>query len=156
MTPHICRVMSGVSSIWEAAWDTDSSACLSTLCLNAAARGGSFQTTSTSPSSHSFLKELQIAQRYGRLLTWPMRMIVLPHYFSWLSSGSLAPLLSACWSPYPRPTPTLGPCQGCSPAWDTFSPDIFVMTPFPSLVSLLECYLSWWVSREQPIVQSPH
>lgn len=117
-----------------------------TLCLNAAARGILPNHESTSFLITWLSMNSRLLKEHAKTLTWPTRSIVLPSLLLWLSSWSPGhPLLSACWSPYPRPVPTLGPCHRLFPLPGTLFLQISLWWP-PSLLGVsARMPPSWWV-----------
>ena len=96
---------------------------------------------------HIAFHELQIAPRTCKNPHMTKEdATVLPSLLLWLSSWSPGhPLLSACWSPYPRPVPTLGPCHRLFPPPGTLFLQISLWWP-PSLLGVsARIPPSWWV-----------
>lgn len=147
---HICRVKEWcLPSIWGVAAGQTAVPCLRHSLSQCSSQRDPSKPWEHIVPHHIAFHELQIAQRYVKTLTWPMRMIVLPSLLLWLSSWFPGhPLLSACWSPYPRPVPTLGPCHRLFPLPGTLFLQISLWWP-PSLLGVsARMPPSWWVLRE--------
>ena len=145
--PHICRAKEWCfPTIWGVAAGQTAVPCLRYSLSQCSSQRDPSKPLEHIIPHHIAFHELQIAQRTCENPHMTNEDdTVLPSLLFWLSSWSSGhPLLSACWSPYPRPVPTFGPCHRLFPLLGTLFLQVSLWWP-PSLLGVsARIPPSWW------------